>query len=186
MKNIYIIGTPRSGKTTLARLIKEKYPIYNQISFEAVRNGFIETQPELNMNNRNSVARKNILPKHIVSLAHYNSKISNNPSLVEGSFCTIKNLYGLIDENDLVICLGLGCRSLEEIVDGIIDNDEEKDYTKNWTKEQIKKHFYNIVDEDKENYSYCIENNIMYYDTYKNRKDIFYEILNYISDINNR
>lgn len=60
MKNIYIIGTPRSGKTTLARLIKEKYPIYNQISFEAVRNGFIETQPELNMNNRNSLARKNI------------------------------------------------------------------------------------------------------------------------------
>ena len=34
-------------------MIKEKYPIYNQLSFEAIRNGFIETQPELNMDNRN-------------------------------------------------------------------------------------------------------------------------------------
>ena len=38
MKNIYIVGVPRSGKSTLAKLIKEKYPIYNQFSFEAIRN----------------------------------------------------------------------------------------------------------------------------------------------------
>ena len=58
MKNIYIIGVARTGKSTLSKLIKEKYPVYNQISFEAIRNGFIESQPDLNMDNRNSEARK--------------------------------------------------------------------------------------------------------------------------------
>ena len=56
--------------------MKEKYPIYNQISFEAIRNGFIETQPELNMQNKNSVARSTIMPKYIVTLASWNNKIS--------------------------------------------------------------------------------------------------------------
>ena len=62
MSNIYIIGVPRSGKTTLAKLIKERFNNVNQVSFEALRNGFIKTFPELDMGNRNSEARANILP----------------------------------------------------------------------------------------------------------------------------
>ena len=41
MKSIYICGIPRSGKTTLTKKIKEKYPNYNLFSFEAIRNAFI-------------------------------------------------------------------------------------------------------------------------------------------------
>lgn len=181
MKNIYIIGIPRSGKSTLAKMIKEKYPVYNQISFEAIRNGFVETQPELNMQNKNSVARSTIMPKYIVTLASWNNKISNSPSLVEGSFCDVEKLYNLIDDNDLIICLGLGCRTLDEIIDGIIEIDDETEYTKEWNRDKIRKHFNNIVDDDKINYNYCKKNNIIYYDTYKNRKNVFCEILKYIN-----
>ena len=46
MKNIYIIGVPRTGKSTLSKLIKAKYPEFNIVSFEAVRNGFIKAFPE--------------------------------------------------------------------------------------------------------------------------------------------
>ena len=60
MKNIYIIGVPRSGKTTLAHLLKEEYPTFNLISFEAIRNAFIKTQPQLQMDRRESPARKEI------------------------------------------------------------------------------------------------------------------------------
>ena len=177
MKNIYIIGAPRAGKSTLSKLIKERYPIYNQISFEAVRNGFIESQPELNMGNRNSEARKNILPKHIVTFALWNNKILSTPTLIEGSFCNVEEFLSLTSENDLIICLGLGCRSIDEIIEGIKNNDKEDDYTKTWTDEQLKKHFYDIVDNDKINYNFCIKNNIRYYDTYTNRSEVFNKIL---------
>ena len=82
MKNLYIVGIPRAGKSTLSKLIKDKYPIYNQFSFEAIRNGFIESQPELNMGNRNSEARKNILPKHFIAFSYWNKEILSSPSLV--------------------------------------------------------------------------------------------------------
>lgn len=61
MKNIYIVGIPRSGKSTLSKMIKSKYPEMNIISFEAIRNGFIKSQPDLNMGNRHSKARQEIL-----------------------------------------------------------------------------------------------------------------------------
>ena len=177
MKNIFIIGVPRSGKSTLSKLIKRNYPIYNQLSFEAIRNGFIETQPELNMGNRTSDARRTILPKHIVTEAHWSNNILSCPSLVEGDFCTIEELNNLIDENDIIICLGFGCRSIEEIIRSVKKNDTSDDYTKDWSDEKMKKHFYNLVDKDKENYDYCIKNNINYYDTYDNRNLIFEKII---------
>ena len=181
MKNIYIVGVPRAGKSTLSKLIKEKYPIYNQFSFEATRNGFIDSQPELHMENRNSEARKTILPKHLLSFSKWNSTILYCPSLVEGDFCSIQELYELVDENDLIICLGLGCRSVEEIVSGIKQNDKEDDYTKEWSEEKLASHFHDITEKDKINYEFCIKNGIDYYDTYLDREKKFEGILNKIS-----
>ena len=186
MKNIFIIGIARSGKSTLSRLIKEKYPMYNQFSFEAIRNGFIKTQPELNMNNRNSEARKNILPAHIVEFVHWNNEILKNPSLIEGDFCSCEALYSLMNENDKLICLGLGCRSLDEIVLGIKEHDTTDDYTYEWDEERIKQHFNSSIERDKENYEFCIENNIKYYDTFENRSKIFESIIQNIKDENSK
>ena len=177
MKNIFIIGVPRSGKSTLSRMIKTKYPIYNQLSFEAIRNGFIETQPELNMGNRNSEARKNILPKHIITTAHWNSNILMSPTLVEGDFCSIEELNNLIDDNDIIICLGFGCRKIEDIIDLIRNNDTNDDYTKNWSNEKMEKHFYDLTIKDKGNYDYCLKNKIDYFDTYENRNLVFEKII---------
>lgn len=182
MKNIYIIGIPRSGKSTLSMLIKERFPKYNQISFEAIRNGFIETQPELNMHNRNSDARKKILPKFIVEFSHWNNIILSSPTLIEGDFCSIEELYNVIDNNDYIICLGLGCRSIDEVIVGIRKNDREKDYTNEWSDEKIKSHFYNLEEIDKDNYDFCTSHNIKYYDTYEDRQLTFTKI---IEDINN-
>ena len=181
MKNIYVVGVARSGKSTLTRLIKERFPMYNQFSFEAIRNGFIETQPELKMNNRHSKARKEILPKHIVTFANWNSHFLHSPSLIEGTFCTVEELYNLLDENDYIICLGLGCKQIEEIARGVKMHDTNDDYTKEWTEEQIKAHFYDIPYVDQKNYEFCQENNIDYFDTFENREEVFDEILKRIS-----
>ena len=72
---------------------------------------------------------------------------------------------------------------MDEIITGIINNDTENDYTSNWCKAKLKKHFYDMQQEDIDNYDFCVKNSIKYYDTYKNREEIFYEILNYIDDI---
>ena len=126
---------------------------------------------------------KNILPKHITTFSSWNNKILSVPTLIEGDFCLVSKLSSLLDENDLLICLGNGCRNIEEIINGIRENDTDSDYTKSWSDEKIKQHFYDIVENDKINYDYCLKNNIKYYDTYINRDKIFRQILNDIENI---
>lgn len=179
MKNIYIIGIPRSGKTTLSKIIKQKYPQMNIISFEAIRNGFIKTQPNLNMGNRNSKARQEILPKFLIEFAHWNLIISNCGNIIEGSFANIQTVAELAGD-DIIICLGLGKRNFQEIILGIQKYDNENDYTKNWTKEQLENHFYDIVENDKENFELCQKYNVVYFDTYHDRDKVFFDILKYI------
>lgn len=48
MKNIIIIGRPRSGKSTLADIISEKYN-YQIIRTDCVRAAFKDVFPELNI-----------------------------------------------------------------------------------------------------------------------------------------
>lgn len=181
MKNIYIIGVPRTGKTTFSKLLKSKYPVMNVISFEALRNGFIKTLPELNMGNRNSKARKEILPDFLVEFAKWNSTISNFGSIIEGDFCDIKTLKELTNE-DVIICLGFGKKSLDEVIDGIKAHDKADDYTKEWSLEKLKNHFYDIVEKDEENYNFCNDHNIPYFDTFDNREEVFSNILNFIEN----
>lgn len=180
MKNIYIIGVPKSGKSTLSKVIKSKYPEMNIISFEAVRNGFIKAQPNLNMENRNSKARQEILPQFLIEFVHWNRIISSYGNIVEGSFSNIQTIVELANNEDIIVCLGLGRRNIQEIVNGIKKYDDENDYTKNWTEEQIKKHFYDIAEKDSENYELCKKYNLEYFDTYNNRQDVFSYILEYI------
>lgn len=177
MKNIIITGIPRSGKTTLSKLIKEKYPKYNIISFEAIRNGFIKSQPDLRMGNRNSEARKEILPDYIMEFIHWNNTISTYGSIIEGDFANIKTIKELSNEDDLIICLGFNQRNIDEIISNIKKYDTKEDYTSDWTEEKIRNHFYDLVETDKYNYDYCKKNNINYYDTFENREEVLNKII---------
>ena len=184
MKNIIIVGIPRAGKSTLSKLIKETYPSYNQFSFEAIRNGFIESLPDLDMGNRRSEARKSVMPSFIMEMIHWNNKILSTPSLIEGDFCTIEELSRLVSEDDLIICLGLGCREIDDIIGGIKLHDTKEDYTNAWDEKRLSMHFQDSPNRDKLNYEYCKLNNIKYYDTYDNREEVFKTILDDIKLIN--
>ena len=108
---------------------------------------------------------------------HWNNEISKLGTIIEGDFADISEIKRLSSKNDLIICLGLGCRSIEEIIDGIRKNDKENDYTKEWSGEKIRKHFMDITNKDKCNYNYCNDNNIYYFDTYINREKMFNDII---------
>lgn len=84
MKNIFIVGVPRSGKSTLTKMLARELNNYNIISFEAIRNGFIKSQPDLEMNNRNSDARKEILPSFILEFINWNKRILDVGNIIEG------------------------------------------------------------------------------------------------------
>ena len=180
MKNIYVVGIPRSGKSTLSRLIWAKYPEMNIISFEAVRNGFIRAQPELDMGNRKSVARREVLPQFLVEFVNWNRDMTGCGNIVEGSFAGIEMINNLVGNRDIVVCLGSGGKDIEEIVRIIKAHDVEGDYTKDWSAEQIKRHFYDMANSDQENRRFCEQCGIGYFNTFDNREAIFLDVLDYI------
>ena len=182
MKNIYIIGVPRSGKTTLAHLLKEEYPTFNLISFEAIRNAFIKTQPQLQMDRRESPARKEILPPFIFEFLNWNKKITKYGNIIEGDFITVEKIQNYIKEDDIIICLGFSKRSLEDISLAIKMHDTQKDYTKDWAQEKIQKHFYNLETEDEQNYEACQKYHLPYYDTFENRIETFKQFITLLID----
>lgn len=183
MNNIYILGVPRTGKSTLSKLIKEKYSKMNIISFEAIRNGFIKTQPDLYMQNRNSEARAKILPLFICEFVYWNNIITGCSSIIEGAISDVKTISDIASKDDIIICLGFNGRSIDEVIELIKKYDRETDYTHDWSEEKLKKHFYDITDEDKKNIELCQNLNIRYFDMYENREEKLLDVIKYIEEV---
>lgn len=179
---IYVVGAPTAGKSTLARIIKERFLQVNVVSFEAVRNGFIVSQPGLNMGDRKSVARSKILPRFMVEFAEWNARMTRSLTVVEGSFARVEQIWRLVKSDDLVICLGYGGRSLAEIAELAIRKADADSYLYGKTVKEFKEHFYDLAEEDVVNLQFCKENNVPYYDTADNRDEKMGEILELVAE----
>ena len=179
MKNIYILGVARTGKSTLAQMIKKHFPEYNLISMDAIRNAFSETMPELNMKNRSSETRRDLLPKFICEFAFWNKEISKekNGTIIEGGIITLSQIKGCVKSGDIVICLGHGNLGINEIVKNIKEYDKEDDYTYDWSEDKIVNHFNDICAMDESNKLICTDNKYMYIDSSFNRAEKFDEVI---------
>lgn len=178
--NIYVIGVPTSGKSTVSYMLKQRLPRLNVISFEAIRNGFIKAQPELDMGNRNSAARGEILPRYIVEFARWNEKMTKSPTLVEGSFADASHIFELIRTEDIMVCLGYGGMDLGEIAKMAISNAGHESYLFGRTEEEFAQHFYDLADDDRVNQEFCIKNDIPYFVTAGDREKKLREIVDFI------
>ena len=78
MKNIIILGVARSGKTTLARMIKKRYSNYNIIDGDCIRNAFEKSIPEVNINHVNGSGMIEKFPDFCLKLFEYQIKEHNN------------------------------------------------------------------------------------------------------------
>ncbi len=178
--NIYIVGAPTAGKSTLVRLLKQQIPRLNVISFEAVRNAFMRAQPELAMDDRDSDARRRILPEFLVEFATWNSKMTGDCSVVEGTFAKAEIVASLINDGDLLVCLGYGGRDLATVAKIAIAKADAQSYLYGKTEEEFMQHFYDLVDDDQANMEFCQKNQLLYYDTAEVREEVLQQVVELI------
>lgn len=74
MKDIFIFGCPRSGKTILATELHEKFG-YSIISIDSIVSAFEKTLPEVGITHHNTDFKFKVLPKFIVK---FYSKLKND------------------------------------------------------------------------------------------------------------
>lgn len=180
--SIYVVGVPTAGKTTLAHRIKKEFRDVNVISFEAVRNGFIKAVPSWAMNDRNSEARKTILPSFLVELARWNEKLTGNISLVEGSFAAVEDISKLVLSDDVVICLGYGGRSKAEIAKIALGRVTSDNYLFGCSVERFLEHFYDIDELDRRNLAYCQSSSYDYFDTSEGQEAVDRAVLKLLEE----
>ncbi len=174
--NVYVVGSPTTGKSSLAKILKKKIPQLNVISFEAVRNGFMKAQPELDMGNRQSLARKEILPQFVLEFAVWNERMTGQPTLVEGSFAMVREIADKVRKEDIIVCLGYGKMTLAEIARRAISKAGADSYLFGRTEEEFMDHFYDLVDDDRMNREFCKENEIPYFVTADERGRVLDEV----------
>jgi hypothetical protein len=191
MKNILIMGIGRAGKTTLSKMIKDKWNCYNLIHSDSLKWALIRAE------NKEDYYRKNIDKQKEFEhgdyfqralLEFYNSQIRKDTKkygcILESGQLHPKYVKEMIDfDNTTVLCLGLGNLTAEDIVEQCIKYDTEESWTYGLSRENLLEHaqdWYNCNEMLKQE---CPKYNIRYIDTSKNRLDILNAIVNEL-DIN--
>lgn len=167
--NLFICGVPRSGKTTLAKIIKKDFSDYNLIVSESIRNGFQKMDEEhyKEWGNFNSKKRKENFPKFLFEFLKWNSFFSKCNNIVDLALVELKTVIENRSEDDIIVCLGFGGVSEKEIFSFIRKREKQEDYTLNMSDEKLSEVWGDISMIDKENMELCKKYNIRYFDVIK-------------------
>ena len=198
MKNIIIAGPSRSGKSTLARLLNEKFGYY-VISIDKLVAVFGNAYPELDirLNWNRDKTTENIAP----FLAHYlgmffssdgkgqlsysHGEVPGNKFVLEGAYYDFDKIseilrsYGIEDMSKSFLTIGLVQRkkSAEDFYSDFRKYDIEKDWTYSLSDDELKAVAEDAVEFNSEMYDKLTKHGFTIYDTSEDRERIFEEIL---------
>lgn len=180
MKDIFIFGVPRSGKTTLSNMLIKKLYNYQILSIDAIRNSFGDIFPELEINDQGGKNNEILLPNYITRLLYWNHRILRNSQgyIVEGCQILPDKAKEVLDlNNSIVIYLGHGSLLPEQIVSNIRKYDTPRDYS---YKESDNILLRNCKEDYKLNkiiMKKCEEYDFKYIDTSINREKVLYDTM---------
>jgi len=170
---IFIVGVPRSGKSTLAKKLKEVYPNSNIISCEAIQ----KSVNSMGLGSENLSCKGDSLIKFVSKIAEWNEILTSQKSIIDAGGVTIENVFANLRPRDRIICLGFGGNSTkEEIWSSIQAHQQEFDETVGLNLERATHYWGDFGRRDKNNRYFCVDNNLVYLDT----KDEQQKVLDYI------
>ena len=192
MKNILIMGIGRAGKTTLSNMIKDKWNSYNLLHSDSLKWAIIRAKDKENYYRKNVDIQKEyehgeFFQRTLLEL--YKSLIKNDKKeygyILESGQLHPKIVSEMIELNKtIVLCLGLGDLTAEDMVEQCLKYDTEESWTYGLSRQYLLEHaqdWYHCNEMLKQE---CPKYNIKYIDTSKNRIDILNTILDEIGKNN--
>ena len=190
MKNILIFGVGRAGKTTLSRILKEKYPRYNLIQSDSIKWGIItakglEEEYTKYVEKQKEFEHGELFQNILLEIFNYCIEDDKNQFgyILESGQLNVKNIASKIDFNKTaVICLGHGELDKQGIIKLCRKYDTKEDWSYYETDEDLDKHAEKWSEMNKEIEEECKRYNIKYIDTSKDRKQALNDAFKYISN----
>ncbi len=185
MKNIIIMGIGRAGKTTLSKMIKDKYNSYNLIHSDALKWAMIRAKGEEeyyrnNVNKQKEFEHGEYFQRTL--LEFYNSLIKKDANkygyILESGQLQPKIVREMIDfDNTIVLCLGLGNFKPEDMIKQCITYDTEESWTYKLPREYLLEHAQDWYECNERLKIECPKYGIEYIDTSRDREKVLNEIL---------
>lgn len=176
MKNLLILGSARSGKSTLARMVHQKSG-HNIVAIDALVTAFQTTFPEIGIKHH-SICNKLISPfvasyVHSLSEAHPNCKF-----VVEGWHMHPDSAVKLINRDlfDIVV-LGYPQLTPEEAFKIVRQTEKQTDYTANMSDEHLADLLFRHIEHSKQFQNDCSKLGLNFVDTSYNRQEVLNNLL---------
>ena len=180
MKNIIILGVARSGKTTLARMIKKKYSNYNIIDGDCIRSTFEKVLPDVNINHLNGIGMSEKFPEFCSKLFEYQIKEHDDVFNYIFESCDInptqlKKYFNI--ENVQVLFLGYPRLTIEETISNYKKYAQSGDYMIKKSDDEIEKRAIMWVQKSQQLLDECMKYNVKFIDVSYNRDEIFKKLV---------
>ena len=186
MKNILIMGIGRAGKTTLSKMIKDRCNSYNLLHSDSLKWAIIRAKDKeayyrKNVDKQKEYEHGDFFQRTL--LEFFNSLIikdtSNYGYILESGQLSVEYVKKMIDfSNTIVVCLGLGNLTKEEMVMQCLKYDTKESWTYGLPKDYLLKHASDWYQSNEVLKKECLKYDIKYVDTSKNR----YEILESLAE----
>ncbi len=185
-KNILIYGSSRSGKPTLANIIKDNMR-YSVISTDNIVSGFERGLPMLNIShsNRDGESVKNLtkfMNEYIKSLNRINQKTRMFYYVIEGSYLSEETLMKYKDDFVVIVLIN-NYKSPQEFYKNIKKYDTISDWTSNLSDEELKEYCKNLYESEQNVKRICKRSNIKYYVTGNNRLKVIDDLVKNIKEM---
>lgn len=166
MKNLYIGGVARSGKGTLAELIKKNCPSYNHISLDYFTASLKENFPETQI--KTSVIIGDSSPKLALLLSKTMDIMNDKEEkfIIDSAHIMPHDILKYIDREKWdIYFLGYPNTTAEEKIKIVLEKDDQKDWTRKKTYEELYYRISNLVRISKEIEEECKQYDIEFIDT---------------------
>jgi len=171
MKNIILIGSSRSGKTTLARMIKEKNNFYNVLHGDMIKKAFQSYSGETGNNLKNNLEYR----KFIYDIFYNHAKYNDGYYIIETVDIFPEDLINYDLSETIVIALGCPKNTIDELLN-IWWNVDNK-WLLNKSNDELKIKAEKVVKTSKFFQIECEKYGIKFVDTSFNRESVLNNLL---------
>ena len=172
MKNILMFGPPRSGKTTLSKMIVKEIPCYSVINTDVVRDGIYEAFfKSVDKKERKDIVKK-AFPKFVSKILEDYKKFYN-PDLyyvIEGDAISIEESLKIFNSQEIeIICVGNPNIKPKDLFKRIRTNALKYGcWTEKYSDEELLGRCKEFIKQSQKEEKIAKENNLIYLDTSSN------------------
>lgn len=190
MKHIVLLGVPRAGKSTFAKMIKERFPIYNWIETDVIGCAYREALEKEAEKTGKILNLKEILESEVhqqLAKNVFTQSIKSEPEIrfiLDAWDLSLEEAKQYQKEGKIVIAFGYPNQTPQQLYQTIKEYETKKDWTYIEPYWRLNLLTHTWVENSIQLENDCKDNSIKFVDTSNDREKVLKELLKWVEEQN--